>query len=259
MFFNYRQLTSEQRLQIIEAFNQGMECREIPNYLRVSERAVARVLKEAGINTKRKNRYTLNESYFDHIDSQNKAYLLGLIAADGCVTDTNYVAFESIDLELTIMLKSELEYTGEIGIIQPQNYSPHYRINFSSERLAKALFRYGITPGRTFSGDYYFPEFDYLSAYILGYFDGDGCAYVNKGGSGGSVCIVGSYEFICALTRKLGMGSVDEHHNGKVFYWRIYSRKNIEMFYNLVYHYPGFGLQRKKNKLEEILRSYKRG
>lgn len=144
MYLDYRKLTSENKQKIISAFNDGMECREIPNYLCVSERAVSRVLKEANINTKRRNRYSLNESYFDVIDSHSKAYLLGLIAADGCVTNTNYVAFESIDKELTEMLSIELQYSGEIRVVQPQNYAPHYRINFSSEQLARSLRGYGI-------------------------------------------------------------------------------------------------------------------
>jgi LAGLIDADG-like domain len=259
MILDYRQLKLEHKQQIISAFNCGMECREIPYHLNVSERAVARVLKEADINTKRRNRYTLNEGYFDVIDSQNKAYLLGLIAADGCVTKSNYVAFESIDKELTEMLSKELKYSGEIKIIQHQNYAPHYRINFSSEKLASSLYSYGIIPGRTFSGETYFPSSKYLQSYVLGYFDGDGCAYANKGRSGGLVCIVGSLEFTCELARQLGMGSIQQHQLKKVYYWRIFSRKNIQAFYDLVYQYPKLGLQRKKTKIEEILGSYKHG
>lgn len=259
MYLDYRQLKSEHKQKIISAFNDGMECREIPNYLGVSERAVSRVLKEADINTKRRNRYSLNESYFDVIDSHSKAYLLGLIAADGCVTNTNYVAFESIDKELTEMLSIELQYSGEIRVVQPQNYAPHYRINFSSEQLARSLRGYGIIAGRTFSGVTYFPNLKYLWSYVLGYFDGDGCAYVNKGRSGGLVCIVGSFELACELSMHLGMGSIQEHIFKKVYYWRIFSRKNIQAFYDFVYQYPNLGLQRKKTKIEAILRSYKHG
>lgn len=259
MFDNYKKLSLEQKQQIIEAFNWGMECRDIPNYIGVSGRAVARVLNEVGINTKRKNRYTLNESYFDVIDSQVKAYLLGLIAADGCVTKTNYVAFESIDKELTELLSTELQYSGKIRIVKPQGYAPHYRINFSSQRIASALCSYGIVTGRMFSGNYYFPKPEYLASYVLGYFDGDGCAYVNEGRSGGLVCIVGSFEFNWELARLLGMGSVEEHTLKKVYYWRIYSRQNIEAFYKFVYKQPHLGLQRKKKKVEEILGSYRRG
>lgn len=259
MFAPYQKLNLQQKQQIIEAFNCGMECREIPSYLSVSGRAVARVLNEAGINTKRKNRYTLNESYFDIIDSQVKAYLLGLIAADGCVTKTNYFAFESIDKELTYLLSSELQYSGTIRIVKPQGYTSHYRINFSSQRLASALCSYGIVTGRMFSGIYYFPELEYLASYVLGYFDGDGCAYVNEGRSGGLVCIVGSFEFTCELAKRLGMGVVQEHISKKAYYWRICSRKNIEAFYNFVYREVNLGLQRKRQKIEKILGSYRRG
>lgn len=259
MLTNYRQLTVEQKQQIVSAFNQGMECREIPSYLKVSERAVARILNEAGINTKRRNRYTLNEDYFDALDSQAKAYLLGLIAADGCVTHSNYVAFESIDKELTEMLRKELEYSGEIRIVQPQNYAPHYRLNFSSKKLAAALCSYGIVAGRTFSGVYYFPQPKYLASYVLGYFDGDGCAYVNRGRSGGLICIVGSLNFTRELAKQLDMGFVEEHCLKKVYYWKIYSQKHIKAFYEFVYQQQNFGLERKKRKILEILRSYKRG
>lgn len=259
MFVPYHKLNFQQKHQIIEAFNDGMECRDIPNYIGVSGRAVARILNEAGINTKRRNRYTLNESYFDVIDSQVKAYLLGLLAADGCVTRTNYVAFESIDRELTELLSNELQYSGKIRIVKPQGYAPHYRINFSSQRLANALSSYSIVTGRMFSGIYYFPNSEYLALYVLGYFDGDGCAYANEGRSGGLVCIVGSFEFTCELARRLAMGTVEKHILKKVYYWRIYSRQNLQAFYEFVYQQPDLGLQRKKQKIEKILGSYRRG
>ncbi|MCT7950267.1 endonuclease [Ancylothrix sp. C2] len=259
MLTNYTNLTSEQKQQIIEAFSQGVECRSIPGNLSVSERAVARVLKEAGINTKRRNRYTLNESYFDVIDSPTKAYLLGLIAADGCVTKTNYVAFESIDKELTELLCQELNYSGNIRVVKPIAGAPHYRINFSSQTIATALSSYAIVTGRTFSGVYYFPEKKYLSSYVLGYFDGDGCAYVNVGRSGGLIGIVGSLEFTHQLAKQLGMGFVEKHSLKKVYYWKIYSRQHIQAFYDFVYRHPNLGLERKKIKIQQILRSYKRG
>lgn len=259
MLINYSKLNLKQKQQIIELFNQGWECRSIPNQIGVSGRSVARVLNEAGINTKRRNRYTLNENYFDEIDSDIKAYLLGFLAADGCVNKTNYVAFESIDRELTELLQNELEYSGEIRIVKPQNYAYHYRINFSSQKIANALSSYGIVTGRTFSGVYYFPKSEYLPSFVLGYFDGDGCAYANVGRSGGLVCIVGSLEFTSELAKRLKMGSVEQHQLKKVYYWRIHSRQNILAFYNLVYQHENLGLERKKRKIEEILRSYRRG
>ena len=89
MATSYLQLNIQQKQAILVAFQSGEECRSIPELLGVSGRSVARVLSEFGVNTKRKNKYTLNENYFDKIDTPVKSYLLGLMAADGCVTEKN--------------------------------------------------------------------------------------------------------------------------------------------------------------------------
>jgi hypothetical protein len=260
MVINYRQLTAQHKQQIIDAFSLGIECRNIPAYIGVSDRAVARVLAEADINTKRRNRYTLNESYFELIDSPTKAYLLSLMAADGCVTATNYVVFESIDQELVLLLKSQLDYSGKIRVLYPKgDYAPHYRINFSSQQLARSLVNKGVFAGRGNSDICYFPGSQYLAAYTLGYFDGDGCAYVSKGRSGGKVCIVGSLAVVTGFRDRLGMGMITQHIKRKVYYWNIYGRNDISRFYKLLYQYEGLGLARKKSKIEQILGSYKRG
>lgn len=49
MRISYRQLTPQLKQQIIQAFEERMECREIPDFLNVSKRSVARVLAEVGI------------------------------------------------------------------------------------------------------------------------------------------------------------------------------------------------------------------
>lgn len=57
-----------------------------------------------GLNKKDniKRKYVLNENYFEKIDTQNKAYFLGFIYADGCVNEIKHT--------LTITLKKEDEY-----------------------------------------------------------------------------------------------------------------------------------------------------
>jgi intein/homing endonuclease len=256
MATKYCQLDDLQKEAILIAFQNGEECRAIPKLLGVSGRSVARVLADFGVNTKRKNRYTLNEEYFDNIDTPVKSYLLGLMAADGCVTETNYIVLESIDRELINLFASEIHFSGEIREIDRSPHKPHFRINFSSERLAASLHRWQVVTNRTVSDSYLFPTAEYLKPYILGYFDGDGCAYPNKGRSGGLVCIVGSKNFTEELCEILGMGVTIPHIHGVVYYWRIYSKKHIQRFYDEICHYPGLGLLRKKEKIEQILRSY---
>ena len=259
MATSYLRLNTQQKQAILIAFQGGEECRSIPKLLGVSGRSVAKVLSEFGVNTKRKNRYTLNEGYFDEIDTPIKSYLLGLLAADGCVTDKNYIVLESIDRELVDLFAREIEFSGEIREIDRSPHQPHFRINFSSQKLAKSLHCWQIITGRMASDSYRFPSSEYLNYYVLGYFDGDGCAYPNKGRSGGLVCIVGSKNFTEELSEVMKMGSTIAHSHHVVYYWRIFSRTNIQKFYDTMYEYPDLGLARKKEKIEQILGSYSRG
>jgi hypothetical protein len=242
MATRYLQLNLQQKQSILDAFQGGEECRSIPALIGVSGRSVARVLAEFGVNTKRKNRYTLNEDYFNKIDTPIKSYLLGLMAADGCVTEKNYVVLESVDRELVELFARELEYSGEIREIDLSPHQPHFRINFSSQRLAKSLHQWQIITNRMASDSYRFPSAEHLHSYVLGYFDGDGCAYLNKGRSGGLVCIVGSKNFTEELSQVMNMGATIAHSHNVVHYWRIYSKVHIQKFYDLVYRYPNLGL-----------------
>lgn len=258
MAYSYRQLTPLLKQQIITAFQEGYECRAIPQLLGVSKRSVTRVLAEAGVNTKRRNRYELDEGYFAVIDTPTKAYLLGLMAADGCVTATNYGVYESIEASLVDLFKTELKYTGKTRIIFfEQGYAVHYRINFSSPKLAQALRQYGVFAGRMQSGDDYLRNSEYFGSYLLGYFDGDGCAYVNKGRSGGMVGIVASASWAQAVVQRLQMGKISQHCSKSVYYWQIYRRAEVQKFYDLIYQNPGLGLSYKKAKIEQILGSYR--
>ena len=250
MATSYLQLNIQQKQAILVAFQSGEECRSIPKLLGVSGRSVAKVLSEFGVNTKCRNRYTLNEGYFDEIDTPIESYLLGLMAADGCVTDKNYIVLESIDRELVDLFAREIEFSGEIREIDRSPHKPHFRINFSSQRLAKALHQWQIVTDRIATDSYRFPSAEYLNAYVLGYFDGDGCAYRNKGRSGGLVCIVGSNNFTQELSELMKMGVTIIHSHKVVYYWRVFSRTNIQKFYDLMYRYPDLGLVRKKEKIE---------
>lgn len=255
----YLQLNTQQKQAILVAFQGGEECRSIPKLVGVSGRSVARVLAEFGVNTKRRNRYTLNENYFDKIDTPIKSYLLGLMAADGCVTEKNYIVLESVDRELVELFAREIEYSGEIREIDRSPHQPHFRINFSSQKLSKSLHQWQIITDRMASDSYRFPLAEYLNPYVLGYFDGDGCAYPNKGRSGGLVCIVGSKNFTEELSQVMNMGTILAHSHNVVYYWRIFSKIHIQKFYDLMYRYPNLGLARKKEKIEQILGSYHRG
>lgn len=64
-----------------------MTCREIGDCLERSVGSIRKHLPYLGLSRSR-YKYSFNASYFNTIDTPEKAYWLGFIAADGCIIDT---------------------------------------------------------------------------------------------------------------------------------------------------------------------------
>jgi len=79
--------------KIVELYQQGFSTRQIENFVPIKKTRINSILLESGITMKSKGnsykmrRYDLNESYFEMIDTEDKAYWLGFILADGHVSD----------------------------------------------------------------------------------------------------------------------------------------------------------------------------
>ena len=66
----YNKLSDNDKERIIDIYNnssRNQKFKELAEGIGVTKSAFSRVLRESGINTKRKNKYTLNENYFDEI------------------------------------------------------------------------------------------------------------------------------------------------------------------------------------------------
>ena len=77
---------------IIDLYNNGKNVKSISEIYNCHSCTIQRLLKRNGVlkSVKFNNRkYTINESYFDNIDTQEKAYWLGVMVTDGCV-DNNF-------------------------------------------------------------------------------------------------------------------------------------------------------------------------
>jgi len=133
-------------------------------------------------NLIRRNRpctYDVNSSYFDIIDSEDKAYWLGFLAADGCVTDKQ-------TLELTLMaqdkshiekLRFSLESNHPIVDMPYKNQS---KIVIGRKDLCNGLRRHGIVERKTFSIEYPDIPNEMDPHFIRGVFDGDGTWVILK-------------------------------------------------------------------------------
>lgn len=131
----------------------------------------------------------VDEDFFNVIDTQEKAYILGLLYADGCnYEDIGNIKLDLIseDEELLIKIKNIMKFNGNINHYHDKykNFNgkiyeckPYSRLCLHSKKLSKQLADKGCISNKTYT--LLFPPEDivpnkFVKDFIRGYMDGDG-------------------------------------------------------------------------------------
>ncbi len=126
-------------------------------------------------------KYTLNRSFFRIIDTPEKAYILGFIAADGCVHQNGKslsIAIQKSDVDHLYAIRDALGGSNEIHL---KKRSGGYQggqqlavLNLCGIELVRDLANFGIIPNKTHV--LFFPSISHHleSHFIRGLYDGDG-------------------------------------------------------------------------------------
>lgn len=140
-------------------------------------------MKRHGCDCSWKN--TVNEKYFDIIDTAEKAYFLGFLFADGYVSSRFKLCkidLQEIDVDLLEKFKKAINFSGKINQYvakKGKSYRPEdaivKRISVINESFSKALETKGVVTHRERSSFpfQYVPNM-YIFDFIRGYFDGNG-------------------------------------------------------------------------------------
>ena len=195
-------------------------------------------------------KYTLNENYFNDIDSYEKAYWLGFLYADGCVR--NEYRKRTLDLclksedsyhinNLSRALGSNATARKRVAKIKDKEYSAH-RCCWNSKKLVDALEKHGCVQNKSLILE--FPKElkkELISDFIRGYFDGDGCVYCYnyEAGTTKGVQIIGTDKFCKELSTILSdfniKNTVYKPKNKNYFEIRIYGKEYVKNFYVKMY------------------------
>ena len=123
-------------------------------------------------------------NYFDTIDSPQKAYWIGVLATDGCVSENNRISLSQNIRDAVLVERFASTVGAEMflktrvinnsGLLGKTKRSVMRTCRFTSKQMARSLEKEGITQRKTKTLDlspcaYAFPE-----AYLLGCLDGDG-------------------------------------------------------------------------------------
>lgn len=170
-------LTEEQRQQIINDYRDGASIASLARSFPISESGIREMLKRRGVKLKGTNRiYSVDETYFDVIDTEKKAYWLGFISADGHVDDYKVqIQLARKDKEHLESFKEDIQAGHPIKDRLGQCNTPVSCIDIGSKKLSKALRRLGLDSNKTFNLEpcKAVPE-HLLRHYWRGAVDGDG-------------------------------------------------------------------------------------
>jgi intein/homing endonuclease len=127
-------------------------------------------------------KYSLNENYFDEIDTEEKAYILGFLYADGNVSKKKYTIQISQSIKDGDILDKISSNSSTPIKIYKNSFKRNYKLfSINSKHMVLKLRELGLNPAKTFTITY--PKWIKLNLqrhFIRGYFDGDGCIYYNN-------------------------------------------------------------------------------
>ncbi len=266
----------------IELYKNGKSQREIAEFFNVDIGVIRRRFKEIGLKLRTVNgkyrKWEINENYFEIIDTEIKAYFLGLLYADGYVNNKNFVfeiTLNEKDKYLLEKFKKELNYSGQLKyrnsfVYKNTNYisKPSYRLQISSKKLCEDLINLGCITKKSlilkFPTEKQVPK-HLIKHFIRGYFDGDGsiCNFNKYKKSTGSIfTVLGTQEFLKEYSHYLAEG-IDTLINSKILkkgsiYSLSISKKDILLkIKNYFYNGTVVFLNRKLEKFNKADLTYK--
>ncbi len=178
-----RKITDIEKQEIISYYKSSpMTENQVAEHFNISNPSVIKILSNSNTPIWNKAQIfspNLNEHYFDNIDSEYKAYFLGLMITDGNIFDNYKSSNHQANVNLTLQeqdkyilekFKQELKCNKKIT----SDGRGCYQLSVMSNILKTGLAKYGVVPNKTFITE--FPQIDRaLYPHLLrGIFDGDG-------------------------------------------------------------------------------------
>ncbi len=264
-------LTSLDKEKILTLYNENILNKDIANLIGVSKATIGNFLKTKNLYSKYSTprKYSLNESFFDEIDTEEKAYFLGFLYADGYNLEKKgriSMNLKENDKEILEKFSRIIESDRPLTFIDVVSYkkrvlnsSNQYKITINSKHMSLMLKALGCM--QTKSLILKFPTEEQVPSYLLrhflrGYSDGDGWI------GDQSLCIVGTEDFCNSLGEKVKKDlninfyirkrEKEKNTTTRMFY--ISGRRQLMIFLNYIYNDSTIYLQRKydiweKNKL----------
>ena len=207
--------------------------------------------------------YDLKEDYFDIINTNNKAYWLGLLLSDGTIYKNNSsytlgLTLLNEDSYLLSLLLNEINSDSKINIIN-NKYS---NIKICNKRICESLISHGVVENKSMIVKLPNVDETLLPHLIRGIFDGDGTISISKNKNAntyrsrvkivsGSPYLINSLHDVFTLWGVSSYKYFDKRGKGchEVY---ITKKEDVKNFYKIIYENANIFMHRKKNKFINV-------
>ena len=211
-----RRLSHQEKIELFRMHETGnYSGNQLTNYFPISQVAINNLLRRNGYDAKSaselKRKYPIQEDFFDVIDTEEKAYILGLLYADGYNnTGRNSVSLglKETDREVLDKITALMQPTKPLQYINTQNNGfknsqNQYRLIIANKHISQRLVELGC--GKAKTHNLTFPTEEQVPSHLIrhfvrGYFDGDGSV---SGDKQKQFCFVGTIDFLLPLQQIL--------------------------------------------------------
>ncbi len=207
-----RETRAKYTQEILKRYSDGESTDAIGRSIGATGGLVKTIVRENGGHIKTiaewKRKHALNERFFQTIDTEEKAYFLGFMYADGSVNPvkkTVCLSQAEPDADMLLKLKAACSSAAPVRIYRrshgdaSENRHATAMLNLHSSSMVEDLISHGCVPNKTFKTRF---PFDSVPTplrrhFIRGYFDGDGSIPLGaRGKPMPSAVVVGTKEFL---------------------------------------------------------------
>lgn len=180
--------------------------KEICTNFNVSKMKIMTILRKNSISRKSSKKYNYNDDIFEKIDTEEKAYWLGFLYADGYVRERK--SGSELRLKLSIRDKEHLlrfkSFISEdnIPIVEEMSgNSKCVKVSINSRKIVQDLIKLGCVGKKSLIITFPKLENNLIHHFIRGYFDGDGWISTKKDNSFCFGIVSGSKSMLDAVNK----------------------------------------------------------
>lgn len=265
---------SEENVEYVlhQYFTKKVSMLNIGENLSVSPQIIARTIRSQGYETRDVGEaskiFSANDNFFNAIDTEEKAYWLGMLYADGTIQEgrgTVSLGLKSDDEPHIQRMLDDMESDNPIKTYSKKmNGKTFYssKANIYSRQLTNDLVALGCFQNKSLSLE--FPTESQVPRHLIfhfirGYFDGDGSiSYTTPRKTGRrqyKYSVVGTEEFIDSLKTWLGIGHLktSKRKNKNLYCVGTSGRFQVDRVMKLLYEDATVYLERKYKIYQEML------